>query len=439
MKNFTTKKINILTLIFWLALWQILSMIISKPLLLPSIPETVIAFIEMLKVKTFYLDVFATITRCIASIAISFVLGVIFALLSARKRWLEVILKGPVSFFKTVPVMAIIIYFIILVESNFVAVLVAFLMCFPVCYQNTLEGLKAVNIEYVELGKVYGLTKMQMVKYIYLPSISSQLKSALSLIAGLSWKAVIAAEVLSIPARSIGYEMMNAKYYLNTAELFAYILVVILLSILMEKGIKAISIKEFALKLDERPKEGKVNIYLEDVDKSYGDRKVLTSYNFSLIYNKVETLKAPSGSGKTTVARIIAGLEDIDKGKIHSDGKVLLSYLFQEDRLLPWMNVYDNIYIGVRNREKILDILSELELSEYIYSMPDELSGGLKHRVALARALASEANVLILDEPFRGLDDELKGRILDRCWEKYTLDKAVLLITHDEGLANTLG
>ena len=94
------------------------------------------------------------------------------------------------------------------------------------------------------------------------------------------------------------------------------------------------------------------------------------------------------------------------------------AFLFQEDRLLPWLNIYDNIALGRRaaDPEKIRNLARQLEIEKELWKLPDELSGGQRHRAALARTFAADTSLMILDEPFRGLDGALKDRIIDRLW-----------------------
>ena len=153
---------------------------------------------------------------------------------------------------------------------------------------------------------------------------------------------------------------------------------------------------------------------------------------------KVTAIMGPSGQGKTTLARIIAGLEKADSGQVliegpeasNGSGTSRTAFLFQEDRLLPWLNIYDNIAIGGGDEERIGELAEKLEIETELWKLPDELSGGQRHRAALARTFAADAPLMILDEPFRGLDDALKDRITERLWERETTGKTVILITH---------
>lgn len=456
MKNFIIKKQEnkkisyVLVAIIWLLVWQTIAMIVNNPLLLPSITDSLKALIGFIGEGSFYLNCISTLLRTLASIILSYFLGIGIAWLAYRNENLERLLSLPVAFFKAVPVMAIIIYFIIMVNSDYVAILVSFLMCFPVVYTNALAGYNSCDEKLLELAQVNKLSFWETYKYIYIPSMRENLKSALSLIAGMSWKAVIAAEILAIPASSIGYEMLNAKYYLETPSLFAYIAVVIALSIGLEKLIIKFTQRQRIIEVKTRAEQKNIEIgpdnlsctiSFEDVSKSFDGKSVLNSLSFNLKTGETLAIMAPSGSGKTTIGRILAGLESVDSGKVEFDGDIKLSYLFQEDRLIPWMNVYNNIVIGnipCADKDNILEISRKLEIEEYLEMYPDQLSGGISHRVAIARAMISNSNVFILDEPFRGLDEELKNRVIERIWPEISNDKAVLLISHNQEDCNNL-
>ena len=97
---------------------------------------------------------------------------------------------------------------------------------------------------------------------------------------------------------------------------------------------------------------------------------------------------------------------------------------------MPWLNIYDNIAIGGGDSNRIKELARQLEIETELWKLPDELSGGQRHRAALARTFAADTPLMILDEPFRGLDTALKGRIIDRLWQQETSGKTVILITH---------
>ena len=456
MRNKVNSKI--VTCLFWLAIWQAAAWLTASKLLLPGPADALLALGGLIRTKKFYMDIGWTAARCIIAMALSFAAGIPAAALSYKSDTARSILSLPVGFFKAVPVMAIIIYVILLAQSDWVAVIVCFFMCFPIVYTNILEGLDAMPSEYLEVGNVYGLSRLERAKYIYALGLLPQMKAAIGLTAGLSWKAVVAAEVLSIPKYSLGYEMINAKYYLETANLFAYIFVIVVMSMAFEKvinsGLRHIEWKGYEgsklkrrsrsdrtakTKKAEAPCPAVVNtLTAENIVKTFETKSVLDDVNLIFEAGKVTAIMGPSGQGKTTLARIISGLEKADSGKILIGGLEAgeesrvsrTAFLFQEDRLLPWLNIYDNIAIGGGDSEGIKELADQLEIGTELWKLPAELSGGQRHRAALARTFAADAPLMILDEPFRGLDDALKDRIVDRMWERVTTGKTVILITH---------
>lgn len=463
MRNKVNSKI--VTCLFWLAIWEAAAWLTASKLLLPGPADALLALGGLIRTKKFYMDIGWTAARCIIAMVLSFAAGIPAAALSYKSDTARSILSLPVGFFKAVPVMAIIIYVILLAQSDWVAVIVCFFMCFPIVYTNILEGLDAIPSEYLEVGNVYGLSRLERAKYIYAPGILPQMKTAISLTAGLSWKAVVAAEVLSIPKYSLGYEMINAKYYLETANLFAYIFVIVVMSMAFEKvinlGLRHIEWKGYeGSKLKRRssdrtaktekleaPCPAAVNtVTVEHLAKTFETKSVLDDVNLIFEAGKVTAIMGPSGQGKTTLARIIAGLENADSGKVFigtleaRDGSRTgrTAFLFQEDRLLPWLNIYDNIAIGGGDMERIKELAEQLEIGTELWKLPAELSGGQRHRAALARTFAADSPLMILDEPFRGLDAALKDRIIDRLWERVTTGKTVILITHSAEDAGTL-
>lgn len=471
--------------LFWLALWQAAAVVIAKPLILPGPWETLTTLVSLAGESTFYFNIFWTLLRCLLAMALSFSLGCLCAYCAYRLPALRSLLTLPVGFFKAVPVMAIVIYVILVASADWVAVIVCFLMCFPIVYTNVLAGLDDAPEELLELASVYELSAGEKVRYIYAPAARVQVEAAVWLIAGMSWKAVVAAEVLSIPRYSLGYEMLNAKYYLQTPVLFAYIAVIVILSLAAEKLISLLldrskpkGYRGSRLTLRRRGGAGHKNaaagagasvkcagagqaygisVSIDSVTKSFGEKAVLKQLELTLAAGRVSVLMGPSGGGKTTLARLIAGLETPDSGRIsfarrgQPCARPQLAYLFQEDRLLPWLNVYDNMALAFLRRggadfagtatkegsaeQMIKEMAAKLELQEVIFKLPDELSGGMKHRVALGRtflALEAGAELAIFDEPFRGLDRELKKRLVSSLWSACTSGRTVLLITHDE-------
>ena len=149
-------------------------------------------------------------------------------------------------------------------------------------------------------------------------------------------------------------------------------------------------------------------IELKDVNVSFGDHKVLSNLSLTIPLQGTTVIYGPSGSGKTTLLRTIMGLQKPTRGKISGLEGKQLSVVFQEDRLLPWQTAKENV-AQVSDDETAQKWLNFLGLAEAANQKPKELSGGMNRRVAIARALAYGGDMLVLDEPFAGLDDAAKA------------------------------
>lgn len=177
----------------------------------------------------------------------------------------------------------------------------------------------------------------------------------------------------------------------------------------------------------------------EALTKSYGDKAVLRDFTAAFPVGRVTCLLGPSGSGKTTLLRLLLGLETPDSGRVVPDENTVFSVVFQEDRLLPFATALQNITLTGADAETARDMLKQLDLEADADSFPDTLSGGMKRRVALARALCRPGYThLLLDEPFTGLDDDTKKSVLDLL-QAQTQGKTVILITHNAADAEALG
>ena len=174
-------------------------------------------------------------------------------------------------------------------------------------------------------------------------------------------------------------------------------------------------------------------ISLSHVSAGYPKKKVLKDLSLTLPDIGAVALMAPSGYGKTTLLRVLAGFIKPEAGKITGLENKRISFLFQEDRLLPWLTAEKNIEI-VSNQEKATYWLTQMEIPNG-QQLPREMSGGMQRRVALARAMAFGGDILLLDEPFKGLDEALRERIAGRIRNVFPL---TVLSIHDSAEAELM-
>jgi NitT/TauT family transport system ATP-binding protein len=173
-------------------------------------------------------------------------------------------------------------------------------------------------------------------------------------------------------------------------------------------------------------------ISAKNLCKSFDGTPVIKNLSFSFDKGSVNLILGASGIGKTTLIRILAGLDTADSGELLGIVSDRISFLFQEDRLFPWLNAEENVKAVIKNKESYplaRKLLSELSLDDAIKKFPSELSGGMMRRVAIARALASDGDILILDEPLQGLDSETKKQTVNVI-KKYSEGKTVIIVTH---------
>ena len=191
-----------------------------------------------------------------------------------------------------------------------------------------------------------------------------------------------------------------------------------------------------------REKEaGKNMIRVDNVSKSYGDKHVLSNVSCEFEDGKIYCIMGESGVGKTTLIRLIMGLEKPDEGYISSSKQFAAA--FQEDRLLEDRDAVDNVMFvlkngGSKSREQTEQYLSELLPEDRLHIRVDFLSGGMRRRVAVARAMLSDRNTIILDEPFTGLDDETKKTVINFI-KKWQNNRTVIVVTHSYTDSEMLG
>ena len=175
-----------------------------------------------------------------------------------------------------------------------------------------------------------------------------------------------------------------------------------------------------------------MSIIITDLCKTFDDNEVLKNVNITLKDNSIYCLMGSSGIGKTTLLRILIGLERADSGSVSGIDTKSISCMFQEDRLIPYLSAIDNVRIvlhGKNNRDEIRNNLLSILPDDSLDIPVSSLSGGMKRRVALARALSYPGKLIILDEPFTGLDKDTKLNVIDYIL-KMRNNRTLLIATH---------
>ena len=225
---------TLLVLIFWLIIWMLVSFRINSELLFPSPLSVVKAFAELVVTPSFWITTLFSLLRVVIGIFVSLVLGSLLAVITESSGILKALLSPILSVIKATPVASFIILALLWLNRNFLPLFITALIVIPIVWSNVSEGIKSVDKDLIEVTKIYDFKFKDRFFKLYLPSVAPFFMAACRSSLGMAWKAGISAEVLSTPQRAIGTELYFSKTYFETPSLFAWTLVVIILSIIIE-------------------------------------------------------------------------------------------------------------------------------------------------------------------------------------------------------------
>lgn len=458
MKN-QWKKIGygIVTVVLWGLLWQVVACKIDQTIFLPTPSRVWIALKRLAVAPSFYQSIANSLGNIVLGAASACFLGVLLAAVAAKVAFFKSFFGLPVRVMQATPVASFTILALFWLDSKELSVLVSFFMVFPLMYSNILAGIEATNRELLEMAKVFRVRWHYKLRFIYFPELVPYFLSGCSVAAGVAWKSGIAAEVIGVVRNTIGNQLYQAKIYMEMPELFAWTVVIVCISILFEQGILGVvHLLEERLLTAEKVTEGvwkkelipqkepaavePRGCFISNVTKHFEDIIICVDFSMQLAGGERVALMGPSGKGKTTLLRMLLKLEAADCGQIEADEQEM-AVVFQEDRLCERVSVYHNLAMVCRTQEQqgqIETVLGGLGLSGCGEKKAGVLSGGMKRRVAIARALLAERQILLLDEPLKGLDEVTKISVMEFLKEKMQ-GKTVLYVTHDEGEAEYFG
>lgn len=339
-------------------------------------------------------------------------------------------------------------------------------MTAPVIYVSVVEGLDAVDRRHLEMAKVYRLPLAMRLYRIYVMAMAGPLLSGGLVALGGAIRMVVLAEALGA-GQGLGYSLALARTNLQTPQLYALALLCICIVAgtelvvlrpvrrrVLRRGMKAkeagSKAESSAASMATRPgnilplaspavRQPEPLLRLQGVGKRFQGREVLRGIDLELGGGEIIGVLGPSGVGKSTLLRLVAGLERPDQGRLESRAR-RLAYVFQEPRLLPWCTAQENVALPLRAqglkrgraRALALEYLACMGLAGREDAFPAELSGGMRQRVSLARALALGPDLLLLDEPFTGLDLDLRGNISELLQTSLAhCHTALIQVTHD--------
>ena len=218
-----------------LGVWQLLSVLIGSELLLVSPVEVIKRLFTLVSESGFLTTVGFTLSRIALGFFAGLVVGTLLALLAGRFQIVEILLWPYMLTVKSVPVASFVVIALIWFDASGLSSLISFLMVLPIIYTNLLDGIKSVDKKMLQMAEVFKMPHLRRLRFIWLPYVKPFLLSGCRISLGLAWKSGVAAELIGYPEGSVGEALYYSKLFLNTADLFAWTVVIVLLSIVFEK------------------------------------------------------------------------------------------------------------------------------------------------------------------------------------------------------------
>jgi len=436
--------LQIASLLLPLLIWTIVCQLkLVSEMFLPSPLAVFYSLLDMAESGILFEDIFASTGRVFAGFIIATIFSIPLGILMGSFPSFCALCEPLIAMLRYMPAAAfspLLIIYLGIEEAPKIALIFIGTVYFNVLM--VMDSVKFVPKELIETTLTLGgNTKDLLIRVIArysLPSIIDTLRIYIAT----SWNLVIVAELIAAEV-GLGKRIQLAQRFFRTDQIFAELIVLGLIGFALDMSFRLLLRRTCKwavyMKLD-----------VNNISKYFGEgsnrKKAIEGISFSISSGEFKTLVGSSGSGKSTILRIIAGLESPSKGNVKVDGKIVSGpgldrgMVFQKYSLFPWLTASENIAFGMNlNSYKLKEIkyktsylLEVVGLQDSGNKYPKELSGGMQQRIAIARALATNPKILLLDEPFGALDLQIREsmqKFLYELWKKTSL--TVLLITHD--------
>lgn len=436
---------------FWLVVWQVASMLDNSGILLCGPLDALLALCRLSCTQTFWSSICFSTLRIVAGVLLGYIIAGVLAAASWHTSTVRILLQPALLAIKSTPVACVVVILLIWTGAANVSVITVLLLVVPAIYFALCAGLNNMDAGRRDLFEVFGVRGRRRFFALTWPAILPYLEAASSTVLGMSWKAGIAAELIGVPAGSLGERIYQAKLLLETPDLFAWTFCVICLSWLFEHGAMALLRGTWprAAKLALRaPRDlrasghgsSDASLRAQGLLIGYGAEPLCGPLGFSLGPSSCLCLQAPSGTGKTTLLHTVARLQCPLAGSLENTARGR-SMMFQDTRLVEDLDAIDNILLFARpgfTRKDARDLACELLPKDALSRPVRELSGGQRRRVELTRAFAAPGELVLLDEPFGGLDAQAHSCALAFV-KRHGAGRIVVFATHDADDAQALG
>lgn len=438
---------------FWLVVWQVVSMLDSSGILLCGPLDALLALCRLSSTQTFWSSIWFSTLRIVAGVLLGYIIAGVLAAASWHTSTVRILLQPALLTIKSTPVACVVVILLIWTGAANVSVITVLLLVVPAIYFALCAGLDNMDAGQRDLFEIFGARGRRRFFALIWPAVLPYLQAASSTVLGMSWKAGIAAELIGVPAGSLGERIYQAKLLLETPDLFAWTFCVICLSWLFEHGAMALlrgtwpRAAKLALRAPrdlmesghENPSGHSASLRAQGLLIGYGAEPLCEPLGFSLGPSSCLCLQAPSGTGKTTLLRTMARLQKPLGGALENAAWGC-SMMFQDACLVEDLDALDNILLFARpgfTRKDARDLACELLPKDALSRPVRELSGGQRRRVELARAFAAPGELVLLDEPFGGLDAQAHSCALAFV-KRHGAGRIVVFATHDANDAQAL-
>ncbi|TFF94358.1 MAG: ATP-binding cassette domain-containing protein [Promethearchaeota archaeon] len=450
--NKTRIIISIFTIFLFFTIWYLISIFTTSSII--STPLEV--FNALIKISfsgdnfgyTILDHIFASLLRVVVGFYFALIVAVPLGLIMGLSEKAEWAVTPIIEIFRPIPPFAWIPFALIffglgLISQSFIIFIGAF---FPIL-TNTLNGVKDTSSIYIDVAKTLGANRADIILHIILPSTLPSILVGIRVGLGVGWMCVIAAELVGLnKPLGLGYLIQYSAQFGNFSLALAAMMLTGVIGYLINNLIKKIEVNTFKWREHLSIVKLKVKNLSKSFHVNHKDLNVLESVALEVFNKEFFTIVGPSGCGKTTLIRIIAGLERPTHGKIYLNDQLLeepskkIGYIPQDFSLFPWKTVEKNISFGldinhVNNsdaKSRIDDLLTLTGLTEFKDYYPKNISGGMKQKVAIARSLAINQELLLLDEPLRSIDAQSRNKLQDDIigiWER--TERTMIFITHN--------
>lgn len=419
-------------------------------LLLPGPIDVVLRLAVLCAEGPFWASVGYSTLRILLGFGLAFACALALGALAHLSSAFDELLRPPLAALKSTPLVCIVVLLLLWLGSGWVSAAAVFLVVFPPVFFSIVEALGMTDAKVAEMLAAFRVPAPRRALAQAWPEAVPYVAAACRSACGMAWKAGVAAELIGSPLGSVGERIYQAKLLLETTDVLAWTVVVILASALFERlfvgllrGSAALSLSLSTRGLGTRagradPPAARA-IELRDASVRLGDTVVLDAASLEVPAGSRLCLTDPSGTGKTTLLRVMAGLLKPDAGEVEPPPSV--GMVFQEARLVERLSATDNILLcagGATTREEVVGALAQLVPDAPPDQLVSELSGGQRRRVELLRALLSPSAAVLLDEPFASLDSASRAAARRTVGERLA-GRTLVMATHDASDVQALG